>query len=67
MDYSTLSTAALIDTLRADGSLTAREIVLLERLCDALAEVDDLSDALHRLGAEIQLQAAETLNDDGHP
>lgn len=67
MDYNSLTTTALIAQVRADINATEREIVLLERLCDTLDEVDNLCDALHRLGAEIQLAAAGTLDSDGDP
>lgn len=47
-----MTTSDLIEAVCKDASATPREVELLDRLCSAMDEIDDLVDALTRLRGE---------------
>lgn len=51
MEYAQLTTAQLVDVVKADPSVTERELVLLDRLLCAIDEIETLAADIARAHA----------------
>lgn len=49
MDYTQLTTTALLEHVKADTAATERELALLDRLLGAIDEIDALTQTLARV------------------
>lgn len=52
MDYTQLTTTALLDHVQADKTATERELALLDRLLGAIDEINALTQSLARVQAQ---------------